>query len=103
VLTPEQGVRVAIAEFASALSRLDRDGVRRIFPNFPDRNFEGLSNFKAYHVNVEVGKVLVEPSRVVVEARTRHTFTAFSGKQESRTQKERMVFIEGARGWVRVE
>jgi serine/threonine protein kinase len=102
-LTPEQGVRLAIAEFASALSRLDREGVRRIFPNFPDRNFEGLANFKAYHVDVEIARIAVEASRVVVEARTRHTFTAFSGKQESRSQKEKMVFIEGARGWVRVE
>ncbi len=103
VLTPEQGVRQAISEFATALSRLDRDGVRRIFPNFPDKNFEGLANFKAYKVDVEVARVSVEASRVVVEARTRHTYTAFSGKQESRTQKEKMVFIEGGRGWVRVE
>jgi hypothetical protein len=106
VLTPEQGVRQAIAEFARALSRLDKDGVRRVFPNFPDKNFEGLANFKAYDVGVEIAKVNVEPSRVVVEARTKHTFTAFSGKQESRTQKEKMVFIRGGdsvSGWVRVE
>jgi serine/threonine-protein kinase len=103
VLTPEQGVRQAITEFAQALSRLDKDGVRRIFPNFPDKNFEGLSNFKAYSVQVEVAKLSVEASRVVVEARTKHTYTAFSGKQESRTLKEKMIFIEGGRGWVRVE
>ncbi len=102
-LSPEQGVRQAISEFATALSRLDKDGVRRIFPNFPDKHFEGLSNFKAYKVDVEVAKLTVEPSRVVVDARTKHTFTAFSGKQESKTQKEKMVFIEGGRGWVRVE
>jgi serine/threonine-protein kinase len=102
-LSPEQGVRAAIGEFADALSKLDREGVRRVFPNFPDKNFEGLANFKAYRVSVEVRKLTVEASRVVVEARTRHTFTSFSGKEESRTQNEKMVFIEGGRGWVRVE
>jgi hypothetical protein len=43
---------------------------------------------------------------VVVEARARHTFTSFSGKQDSTTRNERMIFIQGgtaSAGWVRVE
>ncbi len=105
-LTPDQGVRQAIKEFARALSRLDKDAVLRIFPNFPQKNFEGLANFKAYAVDVEVKKLTVEPSRVVVEARTHHTFTSFSGKEDSNTRNERMIFIQGGAsgaGWVRVE
>jgi hypothetical protein len=105
-LTPEQGVRLAITEFASALSRLDKDAVLRIFPNFPQKNFEGLANFKAYKVDVEVKKLDVQPSRVVVETRVHHRFTSFSGKEDSNSRNERMIFIEGgasASGWVRVE
>jgi serine/threonine-protein kinase len=105
-LTPEQGVRQAITEFATALSRLDETAVLRIFPNFPQKNFEGLRNFKAYQVDVEVKKVDVQASRVVVDTRVHHRFTSFSGKESSNSRNERMIFIEGgasASGWVRVE
>ena len=55
-------------------------------------------------MDIEVAKLQVELPRVLVETRIRHTYTTFSGKQESKTVKEDMVFIESKDGaWVRVQ
>jgi serine/threonine-protein kinase len=103
-LTPDQGVRQALQEYAEAFSRLDKAAVRKIFPTVPDRNFEGLDNFKAFRMEIAVSKLQVELPRVIVETQTRTTYTSFSGKQESRATREKMVFIESRDGqWVRVQ
>jgi eukaryotic-like serine/threonine-protein kinase len=102
-LSPEEGVRAALQDYAAAFSRLDKAGVRKIFPTIPDKNFDGLANFKSYRMEIEPTKITVDLPRVMVETRTRHTVTTFSGKQESNTTKEKMVFIESTGSWVRVQ
>ena len=102
-VSPEQGVRQALREYADAFSRLDKASVRRIFPSIPEQNFGGLSNFKAYEMEITVTKVQVDLPRVLVECRIQHTYTSFSGKRESKTVKEKMVFIESKDAWVRIQ
>jgi hypothetical protein len=81
-------VRKALREYAAAFSRLDKASVRKIFPTVPDQSFEGLKDFKS----------------VLVEARIRHTWVTFSGKQDSATRKEKMTFLQGPEGgWMRVQ
>ena len=102
--SPELGVRQALREYEEAFSRLDKDSVRRIYPTILDRNFEGLANFKAYAMRIEVTKIKVDLPRVLVECRVRHSYTSFSGKQEDRTVSEKMVFIAHPDPpWVRVQ
>jgi hypothetical protein len=102
-VSPEQGVRQALREYAAAFSRLDKASVRRIFPSIPEQNFGGLSNFKAYEMEIAVTKIQVDLPRVLVECRIQHTYTSFSGKRESKTVKEKMVFIESKDAWVRIQ
>jgi hypothetical protein len=78
--------------------------VRRIYPTILDRNFEGLSNFKAYTMRIEVTKIRVDLPRVLVDCKVRHSYTSFSGKREERTVSEKMVFIASPDPpWVRVQ
>ena len=91
--------------YASAFSRLDKAAVRKIYPTVPDRNFDGLEDFKSYEMKIEIVKIRVNPPRVEVETRTTAAFTTFSGKQERLSSvKEKMTFIESKDGaWVRVQ
>ena len=98
-LSPEQGVRQAIEEYAAALGSRDDQRMIRIYPGFPPKNLEELRKaFKDYSVSVvALDKITVEPNRVFAEVRLRHTFTSFSGKQESETRKEKMIFFDARR------
>jgi hypothetical protein len=99
-------VRQALREYAEAFSRLDRRAVASIFPGVPDRNFEELErNFKEYSMQIEVQRLVVQPERerVVVECRIQHTYTTFSGKRDTRSAKENMIFIEKNGRWVRIQ
>jgi serine/threonine-protein kinase len=103
-LSPEQGVRQALAEYVAAFNRLDRAAVRKIFPTVPDENFEGLADFQSYRMDLAVSRLDVQLPRVLVEARITHTWVTFSGKRDSSTRKEKMTFLQGPDGaWMRVQ
>jgi hypothetical protein len=99
-------VRQALLEYGEAFSRLDRKAVASIFPGVPDKNFDELQrNFKSYSMRIEVLKLEVqaELKRVAVECRIQHTYTTFSGKTETRSAKEKMIFFETDGRWVRIQ
>jgi serine/threonine-protein kinase len=103
-LSPEEGVRKALAEYVAAFNRLDKPAVRKIFPTVPDENFEGLADFQSYRMDLAISKLDVKLPRVLVEARITHTWVTFSGKRDSATRKEKMTFLQGPDGaWMRVQ
>jgi hypothetical protein len=97
-------VRGAIKDYIAAYASLDRKAIARIYPSVQKQELENLKSFRAYDMEIEVHKVVIDGNRARVECTMKATFKAFTGREHTLPPHKELLVLEYRNGfWARVE
>ncbi len=98
----EAAIRSTLSAYAQAMSTLDVDAVRRVFPAIPrDALTRTFSSFKALEVRIANEKISFNGASATVQCDVTQSFTPKVGSGRTETRAATFTLQKtGARGWI---